>query len=132
MPPQLSRQRTTPWQWAVPLLAALACNACIVFVSTSPTQVSQTTIVFVAKDGRGLFVHSLRVTIVDVAGDWRMDGLTASDGSFHCGVRAGVTRVRADVVPPAGYVLATSENWPRQLDVSSGDTIVVEIRLTAR
>ena len=132
MPPKLSRKWTTPWKWAVPLLAALACNACIIFVPTSPTLVSEATIVFVAKDGRRLLVRSLRVTIVDVAGDWRMDGLTASDGSFRCGVRAGVARVRAEVVPPAGYVLAKSESWPRQLDVSSGDNIVVDIHLAAR
>ena len=131
MPPELSRRWTTPWKWAVPLLAALACNACIVFVSTGPSFVSEATIVFVAKDSRGLFVPSLRVTIVDVAGNWRMDGLTASDGSFRCGVRSGVSRVRAEVVPPAGYALARSENWPRQLDLSNGDNIV-EIHLTAR
>jgi len=101
-------------------------------VSTSPTPVSEATIVFVAKDNRGLVVPSLRVTIVDVAGDWRMDGLTASDGSLRCGVRAGVARVRAEVVPPAGYVLAQSESWPRQLDVSSGGSIAVDIHLTAR
>ena len=116
----------------MPLLAALACNACIVFVSTGPTFVSDATIVFVARDGRGLLVPALRVTIIDVAGDWRMDGLTASDGSLRCGVRAGVARVRADVVPPAGYVLAKSESWPRQLDVSSGGNITVDIHLTAR
>jgi hypothetical protein len=132
VPSKLSRQWTKPWKWAVLLLAALACNACIVFVSTGPTFVSEATIVFVAKDGRGLRVHSLRVTLVDVAGDWRMDGLTASDGSFRCGVRAGVARVRAEVVPPAGYVLATSERWPRQLDLSSGGNIVVDVHLTAR
>lgn len=132
MSPKLSRGWITPSKWAVLLLAALACNACIVFVSTSPTLLSEATIVFVAKDGSGLFVHSLRVTLVDVAGAWRMDGLTASDGSFRCGVRAGVTRVRAEVVPPAGYVLARSDSWPRQLDVSSGGNIVIEVRLTAR
>ena len=132
MPPTLSRRWTTPWKWAVPLLGALACNACIVFVSTSPTLISDATIVFVAKDGRGLLVPALRVTIVDVAGNWRMDGLTASDGSFRCDVRAGVARVRAEVVPPAGYALARSESWPRQLDVSSGGNIVVDIQLTGR
>ena len=132
MPPKLPRRWTTPWKWVVPLLAALACNACIVFVSTSPTLISDATIVFVAKDGRGLLVPALRVTIVDVAGNWRMDGLTASDGSFRCDVRAGVARVRAEVVPPAGYALARSESWPRQLDVSSGGNIVVDIQLTAR
>jgi hypothetical protein len=101
-------------------------------VSTSPTLVSEATIVFVAKDSRGQLVHSLRITLVDVAGGWRMDGLTASDGSFRCGVRAGVTRVRAEVVPPAGYVLARSDSWPRQLDLSSGSSIVVDVHLTAR
>jgi hypothetical protein len=129
---KLSRSWITPWKCAVLLVAALACNACIVFVSTSPTLVSEATIVFVAKDGRGLFVHSLRVTLVDVAGGWRTDGVTASDGSFRCGVRAGVARVRAEVVPPAGYVLAESDSWPRQLDVSSGGNIAVDIHLTAR
>ena len=132
MPAKLSRRWTTPWKWAVPLLAALACNACIIFVSTSPTLLSEATIVFVAKDGRGLLVHSLRVTIVDVAGGWRMDGLTASDGSFRCGVRAGVARVRAEVVPPAGYVLARSDNWPRDFDVSGGGNMRVEIHVTSR
>ena len=132
MAPKLSRRWITPWKRAVPLLAALVCNACIVFVSTSPTSVADATIVFVATDGRGLHVQSLRITIVDVAGDWRMDGRTGSDGSFRCSVRPGVARVRAEVVPPAGYALAPSENWPRQLDVSSGDSIVVDVRLTTQ
>ena len=129
---KLSRRWITPLKWAVPLIAALTCNACIVFVSTSPTLVSDATIVFVARDGSGLFVHSLRITLVEVTGGWRMDGWTGSDGSFRCGVRPGVTRVRADVVPPAGYVLARSDGWPRQLDVSSGGNIVIEVRLSAR
>jgi hypothetical protein len=132
VPPKLSRRWIRPWKWAVPLLAALACNACIFFVSTSPSFVSDATIVFVATDSRGFFVHSLHVTVVDVAGHWRMDGLTASDGSFRCGVRAGVTRVRVELLPPAGYVLARSDSWPRQLDLSSGGNMVVDIHLTAR
>jgi hypothetical protein len=32
----------------------------------------------------------------------------------------------------AGYVLAESDSWPRQLDVSSGGNIAVDIHLTAR
>ena len=120
------------WKWAVLLLAALAGNACIVFVSTSPTAVSGATIVFVATDSHGLRVNALRVTIVDVSGTWRTDGLTASDGSFRCGVGAGVTRVRAEVAPPAGYVLTRSDSWPRHLDVGVGGTIQVEVQVTAR
>jgi hypothetical protein len=131
MTPKLSRRRIASWKVAVPLLAALTLNACIVIVSTSPTPVSGATIVFVATDGHGQFVRSLRVVIIDVAGVWRADGLTGGDGSFRCGVGDGVTRVRAEVVPPAGYVLARSDNWPRDLDVSGGD-IRVEVHLTSR
>jgi len=129
---KLSRRWIGPCRWAVPLIAALACNACIIFVSTSPTLVSEATIVFVATDSHGLRVNSLHVTIVDVSSGWRMDGLTAVDGSFRCGVRAGVARVQAEVVPPGGYALARSESWPRQLDLSSGGNLVVDIHVTAR
>ena len=87
---------------------------------------------FVATDGHGAFVRSLRVVIIDVSGVWRVDGLTGGDGSFRCGVREGVTHVRAEVVPPAGYVLARSDNWPRDLDVSGGGNMQVEIRVTSR
>ena len=87
---------------------------------------------FVATDGHGQFVRSLRVVIVDVAGVWRTDGLTGGDGAFRCGVGEGVTRVRAEVVPPAGYVLARSDNWPRDLDVSGGGDVRVEIHVTSR
>jgi len=80
----------------------------------------------------GALAHVHAGESVDVAGDWRMDGLTASDGSFRCGVRAGVARVRAEVVPPAGYVLARSDNWPRDLDVSGGGNMRVEIHVTSR
>jgi hypothetical protein len=127
-----SRRRIAPWKRAVPLLAALTLNACIVIVSTSPTTVSGATIVFVATDGHGRSVRSLRVVIADVAGVWRTDGLTGGDGSFRCGVSEGVTRVRAEVVPPAGYVLARSDNWPRDLDVSGGGNMRVEIHVVTR
>jgi hypothetical protein len=134
-PPMLSKpshRRIASWKCAVPLLAALTLNACIVIVSTSPTAVSGATIVFVATDGHGQSVRSLRVVIADIAGVWRTDGLTGGDGSFRCGVGDGVTRVRAEVVPPAGYVLARSDNWPRDLDVSGGGSMRVEIHVTSR
>ena len=116
----------------IPLLAGLALNSCIVYFSTGPTPVSGATIVFVATDGHGQFVRSLQVTIVDVAGPWRANGLTGSDGSFRCGIDAGVTRVRAEVVPPAGYALGSADTWPRNLDVSGGGNVQVEVRVTPR
>ena len=132
MSPNPPRRRIPSWQRAMPLLAALALNSCIVYFSTSPTPVSGATIVFVATDGHGSFVRSLHVTIVDVAGAWRADGLTGGDGSFRCGVGPGVRRVRAEVVPPAGYVLAGADGWPRHLDVQGGGNMQVEIRVTSR
>lgn len=93
---------------------------------------SGATIVFVATDGHGEYVGSLHVTIIDVAGAWRADGLTGSDGSFRCGIDAGVKRVRAGVVPPAGYVLARADSWPRDIDVSPGGTMRVEVHVTSR
>jgi hypothetical protein len=132
VPPKPSRRRIPSWAWTIPLLAALTLNGCIVFISTAPTPVSGATIVFVATDGYGQFVPSLRVAIVDVAGVWRVDGQTAGDGSFRCGVREGVTQVRAEVIPPAGYVLARSDNWPRDLDVSGGGNMRIEIHVTPR
>lgn len=125
------RRRIASWKQGIPLLAVLALNSCIVYFSTSPTPLSGATIVFVATDGHGQFVRSLHVTIVDVAGAWRTGGLTGGDGSFRCGVGAGVTRVRAEVVPPAGYVLTRSDSWPRDLDVSGGD-VRVEVHVTSR
>jgi hypothetical protein len=127
-----SRRRVASWKRASPLLAVLALNSCIVYFSTAPTPGSGATIVFVATDGRGASVRSLHVTIVDVAGAWRADGVTGGDGSFRCGVDPGVRRVRAEVVPPAGYVLARSDNWPRDIDVSGGDDMRVEVHVTSR
>ena len=132
MPANPSRRRLASWRHAIPLVAALALNSCIVYVSTSPTTVSGATIVFVATDGHGGFVRFLHVTIADVAGAWRADGLTAADGSFRCGVGAGVRRVRAEVVPPAGYVLAGADSWPRHLDVSGDGDMQVEVHVTRR
>jgi hypothetical protein len=132
MSPSPPRSRASSWKRAVPLLALLAVNACIVYISTSPTTVSGATIVFVATDDHGQFVHSLRVIIVDLGGPWRVDGLTQMDGSFQCGIRAGVTRVRTEVVPPAGYVMTSSDSWPRNLDVSGGGNLRVEIHVSSR
>ena len=132
MSPSPPRSRVASWKRAVPLLALLTVNACIVYISTSPTTVSGATIVFVATDDHGWFVGGLRVVIVDVAGAWRTDGLTQTDGSFQCGIGAGVTRVRTEVVPPAGYVMTPSDSWPRNLDVSGGGNLRVEIHVTSR
>ena len=126
-----SRRRIASWKGAVPLLAALALNACIVIVSTSPTAVSGATIAFVATDGSGQSVRSLRVVIADVAGVWRTDGLTGGDGSFRCGVGEGVTRVRAEVVPPAGYVLPLGQ-LAADFDVSGGGNMRIEVHVTSR
>jgi hypothetical protein len=120
------------WKWFVPLLPLLTLTSCLVIVSTSPTTISGATIVFVATDHHGFPVPSMHVTVIDVAGAWRLNGVTAGDGSFRCGVRSGVARVRAEVVPPAGYVLLTSEPWPRHLDVPSSGSVRVEIRVRAR
>ena len=97
-------------------------------VSTAPSTLSGATIIFVAVDDEGILVASLGVRIADVQGDWHQQGVTASDGSFSCGIRSGVSRVRADVSPPAGYVLASKE-WPREFDVSGGGSLRVEVRV---
>ena len=104
----------------------------LVVVSTNPTTISGATIVFVATDDHGRFVSSLHVTVVDIAGDWQVEGLTTRDGSFQCGVGAGVTRIRAEVVPPAGYVLVLSDTWPRHFDGSTGASVRVDVKLKAR
>jgi hypothetical protein len=132
MPPRPSGRRRASWRLTAPLLGLLTLNGCVVYFSTGPTPVSGATIVFVATDDHGQFVSSLRVTIVDPGGAWRVDGLTEGDGSFRCGIRAGVTRVRTEVVPPAGYLLTPSDRWPRDLEVSGGGTLRVEIHVTSR
>ena len=120
------------WRWFIPILPLVTLTSCLVVVSTNPTTISGATIVFVATDDHGAFVSSLQVTVVDLAGDWRVEGLTTRDGSFQCGVRAGVTRIRVEVAPPAGYVLVLSDTWPRHLDVSTGGSVRVDIKLKAR
>ena len=132
MHPKPSRRWIASWKRAALFLAVLTLNSCIVYFSTGPTPVSGATIVFVATDGHGQFVRSLHVTVLDVAGSWRAAGLTGGDGSFRCGVGAGVRRVRAEVVPPTGYVLVRTDNWPRELDVSGGRDMQVDVTVTSR
>jgi hypothetical protein len=126
---------TSLWSWlsrslSIWLLVA-PLSGCLLVVSTNPTTVSGATIVFVAVDDHGAFVASLRVVVSDIEGRWRDDGWTAQDGSFRCGVMAGVERVRADVTPPRGYVIAGAGSWPRELEVNSGQTLQVEIGVKA-
>jgi hypothetical protein len=126
--PKPSRGSARAWLPAIVLLLPLW--SCLVIVSSAPTSVSGATIVFVAFDDHGSFVASMRVTVVDVAGDWEQSGATATDGSFRCTVGSGVTRVRVAVAPPAGYAFPTSERWPRELDLPAGGSVRVEIRVT--
>jgi hypothetical protein len=120
------------WKWFLPIVPLFTLSSCLLIVSTQPTTLSGATIVFVAIDDRGSLVASLHITVVDVDGDWREHGLTTRDGSFRCEVRSGIPRVRATVVPPAGYTIARSAQWPRELDVQAGSTVRVEIRVTAK
>ena len=113
------------------LIPLLALSSCVLIIGTSPTAVSDATILFVAIDDRGDAVASLHVSVVDVFGDWREEGSTARDGSFRCGVPVGVTRVRAGVRVPSGFVLVSSEGWPHAVDVPTRGTVRVEIRVTA-
>ena len=105
--PRNRHRRIASWARVIPVLAIFALNSCIVYISTSPTAVSGATIVFVATDVARFVRCVAAVTILDVAGAWRAVGLTGGDGSFRCGVGAGVLTMRRDVVPPAGYVLTS-------------------------
>ncbi len=119
------------WRVVIPIVALLTLPACFLVVSTGPTPLAGATIVFVAIDDRGALVASLRISVADIEGHWRGDGVTARDGSFRCDVRSGVMRVHAEVTLPSGYVLARSDQWPRQLDVPTGGSLRVEIRVTS-
>ena len=123
--------RFAPWRCCVPVAALLTLSSCLIVVSTGPTALVGGNIVFVAIDDHGALVASLHITVVDLAGDWRRDGMTAHDGSFRCDVRSGVTRVRATVTPPRGYVIARTEPWPREIDVFSTTSVRVEVRVNA-
>jgi hypothetical protein len=113
----------------LPLVFVLPMWSCLVIVSSSPTTISGATIVFVAVDGDGAFVASMRVTVADVAGDWRQSGSTGMDGSFRCTVGTGVTRVRVSVAPPNGYALAGTERWPREISLPADGNVRVEVRV---
>ena len=52
--------------------------SCLVVVSTGPTALVGGNIVFVAVDGHGALVASLHITVVDLAGEWRLE---ADDGA---------------------------------------------------
>lgn len=125
----MPRRYAAAWRLCLPLLCVLPLAACLVVVSTAPSSTARATIVFVAVDDGGALVASLRVTVVGIDSSWREEGLTASDGIFHCTVGAGVTRVRAAVAPPSGYVLAGQGRWPREIDVDGG-TLQIEVRVT--
>jgi hypothetical protein len=113
----------------LPLVLVLPLWSCLVIVSSTPTTVSGATIVFVAFDDDGAFVASMRVTVVEVAGDWRQSGSTGRDGSFRCTVGTGVARVRVSVAPPDGYALAGTERWPREIDLPADGDVRVEVRV---
>jgi hypothetical protein len=117
------------WRLLPPLMALLCLPACLVVVSTGPTSLAGATIVFVAVDDRGALIASLNVSVVSLDQTWSDHGLTASDGAFRCQIGAGVTRVRAAVTPPTGYVLSGPERWPREVDVSSGGRQQIEVRV---
>ena len=122
--------RFASWR-SVPVAALLTLRSCLLVVSTGPSALVGGNIVFVAVDGHGGLVASLHVTVADLAGDWRQDGMTARDGSFRCDVRSGVTRVRAVVTAPPGYVVSGTQPWPREIDVASNTSVRVEVRVTA-
>ena len=129
--PTRARGRSVSWRRSVPVAALLTLRSCLLVVSTGPSALVGGNIVFVAVDGHGGLVASLHVTVADLASDWRQDGMTARDGSFRCDVRSGITRVRAVVTAPPGYVVSGTQTWPREIDVSSNTSVRVEVRVNA-
>jgi hypothetical protein len=127
----MSRRRAFPSRLVVPLVALLMLPACLVVVSTGPTSLGGATIVFVAVTDHGGLVAALHVSVTDTDSDWRDDGVTASDGTFHCEVGPGVRRVRAQPTPPAGYVMAGEHSWPRDIEVPDEGTLEVQVRVRA-
>ena len=125
----MPRGPSAAWRLLLPVIALLSLPACLVIVSTAPTPLASATIVFVAVDDQGALIESLQVSVVGVDGAWSGQGLTESDGAFRCQVGAGVARVRATVIPPNGYVLSGQDRWPREVDVSSGGSQRIEIRV---
>lgn len=123
----MPRGRPAPWRLLLPVVALLSLPACIVIVSTGPTPLTGANIVFIAKDGDGRSVEALGVSVTGVDRAWRGDGVTAADGALRVAVASGVTRVRAGLELPPGYVLAGDDRWPREFDVPSGGDLEVEI-----
>jgi hypothetical protein len=80
---------TAASRWVLPVVPLLALTSCVLIVTTTPTTISGATIVFVAIDDHGGAVASLHITVEDVSGEWRDDGLTAGDGFFRCGFVPG-------------------------------------------
>jgi hypothetical protein len=119
------------WHAVLPVVLLLTLPSCLLVVSSSPTSITGATIVFVAIDDRGLLVASLSVSVVDLDGHWHHEGLTADDGVFRCAVVGGVKRIRAGVTPPSGFVLAGSDQWPREIDVPSDGNMEIQIRVRA-
>ena len=127
----MSRRRAFVSRLVVPLVALLGLPACLVVVSTGPTSVGGATIVFVAVTEEGGLVAALHVSVADTDGGWRDDGMTASDGTFHCEVGPGVRRVRALPTPPDGYVMSGEHSWPRDIDLPDEGTLQVQVRVRA-
>lgn len=123
----MSRRPTRHGRVLMTVVAALLLPSCILYVSSSPTSVGGATIVFVAVDGRGGSVESLAIRVVDLRGEWTGQATTSVGGSCSLVVGASVKRVRVDVTPPAGYVLTDARGWPREVDVSPGRNVRIEI-----
>jgi hypothetical protein len=123
------QRKSVSWCFALSILAVLTLPGCLIYVSTGPTAVSGATIVFFAIDERDAPVASLHVSVAAVDGSWRDQGVTASNGTFRCPIQSGVTRVRAAVVVPRGYVLASRDRWPREFDVPSDGRLQIDVRL---
>jgi hypothetical protein len=111
------------------LLALFVLPGCIVSVSTGPGSVTNANIVFIAVTADGGLVARVHVTVVSSDGGWREEGVTALDGALRVAVGPGVTRVRAWVAMPPGYVAAEPDRWPRDIDVRGED---LEIRVLVK
>ena len=55
--------------------------------------------------------------------------ITGKDGVFRCSLGSGVSLVTITLEPPRGYVLSRDRAWPVVLDVESGDSQRVELRI---
>ena len=125
----MARRTARAWRLATALAALLTLPACLVYVSTAPGGVAGANIIFIAVTEDGGLVARLHVTVISTDGAWRQEGATAADGAFRVRVGPGVTRVRASVTTPPGYVAAEPERWPRELDVREGD---LEVRVLVK